>query len=317
MVPGPWKMCDRSVVDVLVDLISRARAQGALFADTTVHGAGWGVRFAPVGELGMHHVLTGTACLRTAEHDHHLAAGDLVIIREETPHVLCGSTGAPVVDLERFVATAGVPRGSRTFVADGPGEPTRFVCGSYRFRGDLCTRLLTELPVVTVLRPGAGTLLASALALLVGEIGADRPGQQVVLDRLLDVVLVAALRERFDAVSSPAWYAALADTVAGPALRRIHEDPAAPHSVGSLAAVAHVSRTTLAQRFAETVGMPPLTYVTRWRLDLAREQLRDSDAPLGSIARSVGYGSGYALATAFKREYGESPGRWRHTARSG
>jgi AraC-like DNA-binding protein len=175
--------------------------------------------------------------------------------------------------------------------------------------------LLAQLPAVIVLRPEPGTVLASTLTLLTTEIGDERPGQQVVLDRLLDVALVAALREQL-VTTSPMWYAAMADPVAGAALRRIHDDPAAAHTLHSLAAAAHVSRTTLAHRFAELVGLPPLTYVTRWRLALAREQLRDTDAPLDTIARLVGYGSGYALAAAFKREYGQSPGRWRRIDRA-
>jgi AraC-like DNA-binding protein len=313
MVYRSVKMCESSVMDVLSDLIGRARAHGAVFADTTVHGTAWGIRFRPAGDLGLHYVLAGAARLRAGRQDHHLVGGDLAVVRQASSHSLAGSTAASSIELERFVGTPGVRRGPRTFVAEGAGSATRFVCGSYTFRGDLCTELLAELPDVMVLRPEPGTILASTLTLLATEIGTDRPGQQVVLDRLLDVALVAALREQFSTATSPRWYAAMADPVAGAALRRIHDDPAATHTLRSLAAAAHVSRTTLAQRFADLVGVPPLTYLTRWRLALAREQLRDTDAPLDAIARTVGYGSGYALASAFKREYGQPPGRWRRS----
>lgn len=306
-------MCESSAMDVLTDLISRARAHGAVFADTTVHGTAWGISFRPTGDLGLHYLLAGEAYLRSEGHDHRLAEGDLAIVRQASPLSLAGSPTATTIDLDRFVGTPGVQRGPRTFVEDGAGSATRFVCGSYTFRGDLCTELLAQLPAVIVLRPEPGTILASTLTLLTTEIGTERPGQQVVLDRLLDVALVAALREQFHATTSPCWYAAVADPVAGAALRRIHDDPAAAHTLRSLATAAHVSRTTLAQRFADLVGLPPLTYVTRWRLALAREQLRDTDASLDAIARTVGYGSGYALAAAFKREYGQPPGRWRRT----
>lgn len=298
-------------MDVLADLISRARAHGAVFADTTVHGTAWGINFPPIGDLGLHYLLAGEAYLRAGGQDHRLAGGDLAIVRQAPPLSLAGRPTATTIDLDRFIGTPGVQRGLRTFVAPGAGDATRFVCGSYTFGGDLCADLLAQLPAVIVLRPEPGTILASTLALLTGEIGAEQPGQQVVLDRLLDVALVAALREQFRSTTSPCWYAALADPVAGAALRRIHDDPAAAHTLRSLAAAAHVSRTTLTQRFADLVGFPPLTYVTRWRLALAREQLRDTDASLDAIARTVGYGSGYALAAAFKREYGQPPGRWR------
>lgn len=106
------------------------------------------------------------------------------------------------------------------------------------------------------------------------------------------------------------------DPAVSTALRAIHEDPAAPHTVADLAQRAHVSRATLAQRFTQLVGQPPSSYLTSWRLQLAKERLRESDDQLHRIARDVGYGSGYALAAAFRREVGIPPGIWRVTHRT-
>ena len=145
--------------------------------------------------------------------------------------------------------------------------------------------------------------------LLADEIVKDEPGQEVVLDRLLDLLLIAVLRAWFarpDA-DAPAWYRAHSDPVVGRALRMLHDNPAHPWTVATLAAATGVSRAALARRFTELVGEPPMTFLTGWRLALAADLLREPDATVGSVARQVGYGSPFALSTAFKRVYGVSP----------
>ena len=130
-----------------------------------------------------------------------------------------------------------------------------------------------------------------------------------MLDRLLDLLLIAALRVWFarpDA-DAPGWYRASADPVVGPALRLLHESPAEPWSVGSLAAQVGVSRAALARRFTDLVGEAPMTFLTGWRLALAADLLREPEATVGSVARQVGYGSAFALSAAFKRVRGISP----------
>jgi AraC-like DNA-binding protein len=91
------------------------------------------------------------------------------------------------------------------------------------------------------------------------------------------------------------------------ALNLMHNNPAHPWTVASLATAVGVSRAALARRFAELVGEPPMSYLTGWRLDLAADMLRDPDATLASVASRVGYGSSFALSTAFKRTRGISP----------
>jgi AraC-like DNA-binding protein len=98
------------------------------------------------------------------------------------------------------------------------------------------------------------------------------------------------------------------------ALAVLHERPAEPWTIERLAAEVHLSRATLARRFAELVGEPPLTYLTRWRMDLAARRLRDTTEPVETIARGVGYTSEYAFNRAFSRHRGQPPGRWRRNA---
>ena len=135
---------------------------------------------------------------------------------------------------------------------------------------------------------------------------------------MLDVALVQVLREQFasDVGAAPAWFRAMDDPAVGAALRALHSDPQRPWTVAELAAEASLSRATFARRFGELLGMAPLAYLTDWRMALAREQLRDGDAGLAAIARSLGYASEFSFAAAFKRHAGIAPGRWRAAARA-
>ena len=145
--------------------------------------------------------------------------------------------------------------------------------------------------------------------LLAAEVERDAPGQEAVLDRLLDLLLITALRAWFARPQArpPAWYAASADPVVGRALGLLHHNPAPPWTVAALARATGVSRATLARRFTDLVGEPPMSFLTGWRLALAADLLRDPDTTLGAVARQVGYGSPFALSTAFKRAHGVSP----------
>lgn len=125
--------------------------------------------------------------------------------------------------------------------------------------------------------------------------------------RLLDRLLIAVLRAWFSRpeAEAPAWYRAYSDPMVGRALRMLHNNPL--HPVATLAAELGVSRAGLARRFTELVGEPPMAFLTGWRLALAADLLREPDATVGAVARQVGYGSPFALSTAFKRVRGISP----------
>jgi AraC-like DNA-binding protein len=129
------------------------------------------------------------------------------------------------------------------------------------------------------------------------------------------VLLVDTLRAWFDRPESqaPAWYRAYADPVIGQGLRLVDENPAHAWTVAELASKVGLSRATFAKRFADLVGQPPMAYVTEWRLCLAADQLRRTDATVDTIARRVGYANAYALSVAFKRVYGTRPSEHRAT----
>jgi AraC-like DNA-binding protein len=302
-------------VDVLTDLLQRSRARGAVFARTTVYG-GWGVRF-PAGPLiSVHAVVAGEAHLwaDAPERASRLVPGDVVLVRESIQFQMAHAPGAECVPFADLATDA--IRRRRLSTGDGP--PTVFFCAAYDFDGDLCRPMLDSLPATFRLRPAAGSTLRATMDLLGREMLHDEPGQQALLDRLLDVALVQMLRELFTAgdLGAPAWFRASGDPHVGAALRALHADPARRWTVADLAAEAALSRSAFARRFTELLGLGPLAYLTDWRMALARERLRDTDDRLAAVARSLGYGSEFAFAAAFKRHHGAAPGRWRAATRA-
>lgn len=194
--------------------------------------------------------------------------------------------------------------GVRQWGTDADGA-TMLVTGTYESAGAASQRLLRALPPLIVLQ--RGDFDTRLLDILVDEAVRDEPAQGAVLDRLLDMVLIAALRAWFARNDAPAWYHAYSDPLVGKALRLLQHNPAHGWTVAGLAEAVGVSRAALARRFTDLVGEPPMSFLTEWRLALAADLLAESDATIEAIARQVGYGSAFALSTAFKRHFGVSP----------
>lgn len=305
-------------VDVLTDLLQRSRARGAAFSRTTAHGA-WGVRFSGGAALAVHAIVEGEVHLWTDDPADgvRLLGGDIALVRDPPVQHLAHAAGAECRPSAE-VMQAGTGVANRMSLGDpGSGPPAKFFCGAYRFEGDLHRSLLAALPALLHVRPAAGSTLRATLDLFAGEMLRDEPGQQTLLDRLLDVALVQIIREHFatGSAAAPAWFRASADERIGAALRAVHSDPARAWTVAELAERAALSRSAFARRFTELLGMAPLAYVNDWRMALARERLRDGDARLAAIGTSLGYASEFSFAAAFKRHHGIAPGRWRGETR--
>lgn len=193
------------------------------------------------------------------------------------------------------------------------GDPV-LVTGSYDVGGGVCDRVLGGLPPVLLV--DSGDEVAGVVGLLTHELAGTRPGRRALLDRLLDLVLLTALREWLDRPDSgaPRWYSAQRDPAIGATLDLIHTDPAHRWTVAELATRSAMSRAAFSRRFTALVGEPPMSYLTCWRLCLASDLLRDADDTLASVARQVGYANAYALSAAFTRFYGVRPGEYRKQA---
>ncbi|MFC4907233.1 AraC family transcriptional regulator [Actinomadura gamaensis] len=305
-------------MDTLADLLDGPRARGA-FLLRMVMEPPWAVRVEDGAPLCLVVVRSGGAWVTPEDGEPvHCAPGDVAIMRGPDPYTVADAPDSPpqwiIHDEERCTTLFGAPPadtmsfGVRMW-GNAPEGPTTLLVGTYLAQGAVERRLLAALPPLAVL-PAWDSPLA---ALLGEEIVRDAPGQPVVLDRLLDLILIAVLRAWFSrpGAAAPGWFAAHGDPVVGPALRLLHDQPARPWTVADLAAEAGASRAALAKRFGDLVGEPPMTYLTGLRLAHAADLLRAGDQTLEAIARKVGYGSAFALSAAFKRERGVSPQEFR------
>ncbi|GHC45264.1 AraC family transcriptional regulator [Streptomyces cinnamoneus] len=319
MVETADYLCDRSTVDLLDDYLTGVRAHGAVFCNA-VSCPPWGLRFTEPASLTLSAMLRGTAWLVPAEGEPvRMRQGDVALVRTAQPYTVADHPGSPphvLVDGQDRCALTGAQADSgrhwrlagRTvdeMTADGASD--LLITAGYRVGGELCGPLLDSLPTIAVIRPEEG--VSPLLDLIAAEVEHDRPGQQVVLDRFLDLLLVRVLRSWFARPDStpPTGYRALADPDIGHVLRRLHEEPARPWTVASLADEASMSRTAFARRFSALVGRPPLTYLTEWRMRLAADRLGAPGATVTSVARSIGYTDAFAFSAAFKRVRGITP----------
>ncbi|MFF9341227.1 MULTISPECIES: AraC family transcriptional regulator [unclassified Streptomyces] len=303
-------------MDALAGLLDGPRARGA-FLLRMVMDPPWSVRIEDGAPLCVMCVTEGEAWISPASGEPvPLRPGDIAVLRGPEPYTVADLPGRPplarVGPGGHCATLAGEPLaeamslGVRTW-GNAPDGGTTVLVGTYQMDGEVGRRLLDALPPLAHLP--ADLWSCPLMPLLDEEIARDEPGQSAVLDRVLDLLLIAAVRAWFarPGAEAPAWYRAMGDPVVGRALRLLHEHPGHPWTVASLAAGAGASRAALARRFAELVGEPPMAYLTGWRLAVAADLLRDGDATLESVARRVGYSGAFALSAAFKRVRGVSP----------
>ena len=308
-------------MDPLAALLDGPRAHGA-FLLRSVLTPPWSLRIEDQAPLTVVSVVRGEAWIVPDDGEAALLGeGDVAIARGPDPYLVADHPGTPPQAVVLPGQECRTPDGGHlTALSDvgvrtwghGTDGPVVLLTGTYGMTGELSRRLLTALPTLIVLR--AADWPTPLAGLLAEEIVKDVPGQEAVLDRLLDLLLIAALRTWFDRPGSaaPAWYRAHDDPVVGQALRLLRHQPAEPWTVAKLAANAGISRAAFARRFAAAVGETPMAHLTGWRLALAADLLRQHpDATIAAIARQVGYGSAFALSAAFKREFGVSPRQYR------
>lgn len=294
-------------MDLLYDHLMRARATGAVFARTVV-APPWGLRLSGSIQLAVHAVTRGRAWLWVSDPTQaiELLPGEITLVRGGPAHHIAHAPGAECLQPDEFRRQ----HTQRPPLADHAA--TIFLCGAYQFSGDVGRGLIDALPPVLTLSSVVEEPLRDVIALLSHELTTAEPGQQTVLDRLLDVLLVLALRSDFrQSATAPRWYRASADPRLRAALAAMHEDAGHPWTVPELAALSGLSRAAFARAFREALGQAPLQYLTDWRMTLARDHLRTGELNIAGIAAAIGYGTPYAFAAAFRRHHGIPPGAWR------
>ncbi|TCP51958.1 helix-turn-helix protein [Tamaricihabitans halophyticus] len=287
-----------------------------VFTVRVVMRAPWAVAVRDRAALTLAMVTSGQSVLRHGADEWTIRPGDVVLVRGPDPYLVGDLQGSEPIAVigpdQRCTSPEGVElhqtmtHGLRLWGND-PAGPDSVLIASYADVGEVGRLVSDVLPTVTHLP--AGQVDPTLVDLLGREVGSDALGQGAVLDRLVDVLLIAAIRGWITTHRSalPGWLAGGDDPAVATALAAIHEHPERAWSVAGLARLASVSRATLAARFREQIGEPPISYLTRWRLTLARDLLADRALTLETIAERIGYGSAFALSNAFRQHYGRSP----------
>ena len=201
-----------------------------------------------------------------------------------------------------------MPNGEHRFGHIDQPPDARFIVGHGIFRSPDAALLLSLLPQLVLVR--GDPRLGSLVQLVSEEARAQRPAREVILNRLLEVLLIEALRSAASTAASPGLLRALGDPRLATALRQMHEHPARAWTIAQLAAAAALSRSAFFERFTQTVGTAPMDYLLTWRMAKARQLLRRRDLGLAEIAEQVGYRSASTFSVAFARRVGMSPGRY-------
>jgi AraC-like DNA-binding protein len=310
-------------MDALTDVLEHIRSAGALIGQNLMSPP-WSIRFDEGASMTLVTMLRGDAwVVPYGAQPVRLRTRDVAILTgsqpfsvtsdpagQTAPMYILTEAGTCTDEAGNVLAEESIYLGVRTCGTHLEAEHA-LLTGSFTTAGRIADRLLSSLPRVLVVPHGQQR--PAPLELLESEIARDEPGQQAVLDRLLDLVLIETLRAWFalPEASAPRWYHATRDPIVGPALRAIHDEPARPWTVGTLAREARVSRATFARRFSDLLSEPPISYLTGWRLCLAWDLLQRTDDTIDAIAQQVGYSGAYALSAAFTREYDVRPSQHR------
>jgi AraC-like DNA-binding protein len=277
-----------------------------------IEGAGrWGVRYGDFGEPGFCAVISGSCRLAVGGAQAvELRAGDFVLLPATPAFTLSSPEPGPLRPMDPFApVTAETVRHGRR---DGPADVVLFG-GCFTFASPDAALLVALLPAVIHVR--GVERLEMVVRLLGDEAARDGDGRDMVLERLVEILLIEALRAAPPAAASPGLLRGLADARISVALRQVHADVARDWTVEALASQAGMSRSAFFARFARTVGVQPMAYLNAWRMAVAKDLLRGGGLALDEVARRVGYGSASTFSTAFSRHVGEPPGRFlRRTA---
>jgi AraC-like DNA-binding protein len=318
-------------MDAFSEVLNGVRLKGAMFF-TAEFSAPWRLStphcraLAPTLAPGAphmliyHFVVDGSArvCLE-GESDVELSAGDIVLFPHGDPHRLSGGSASNQIDgaaLLRKVAT----RDLSPMRAGGGGATTRFVCGYLTCDPLLCGPILESLPPmlkVNIRSDRSGHWLEQSILHLVEEAASDGAGSDVMLAKLSEVLFVDTMRRYVTGLpdQTTGWLAGARDPVVGKSLALLHSRPSHPWTIAELAKNVGLSRSALVERFTRYLSLPPIAYLTGWRLRLAAQALTSTPKGVADIAADVGYESEAAFNRAFRRAFEVPPARYRRQSR--
>jgi AraC-like DNA-binding protein len=294
------------MVDPLTEVISLL--QPGAVVSKGISGAGrWGVRYSKFGLPSFCAVIEGSCRLAVdGQVPVTLEAGDFVLLPATPGLTISGFQ--PVKPKKVDPHAEPTPTGEvRHGNQEGPPD-VRLLGGYFVFGSPDAALLVSLLPQQIHVR--GEPRLATMVQLVGEEAREERAGRDIVLLRLVEVLLIEALRSTTGAAASPGLLRGLADTRLARAIRQVHEHPAKPWTVEQMAKEAALSRSAFFERFTRAVGVPPMEYLLNWRMALAKQLLRGSDRGVAEVAERVGYASASTFSTAFSRHVGEPPARY-------
>jgi AraC-like DNA-binding protein len=315
-----------NMIDPLSEVLRSVRLTGGIFLDARFT-APWCVRTNILAEdcgafpvkppllIAYHFVIAGKLLVGIeGEPAVEVQAGEIVLLPRNDVHTLASGPGLVATSARHLIqpsADGGLARISH----GGGGESAHIVCG---FLGSEVSYnpLIATLPKVLKLDVREGVSrdwVEASVRYAASELTAGRFASSSLLSRLSELLFVEAMRQYSVtfADQDAGWLKGVADPQIGRALAAIHHDVSSHWSADSLAREASMSRSAFVDRFTTLIGMPPIRYLTLWRLQAARRNLRETRKTIGQLAHEVGYGSEEAFSRAFKREFGLSPARWR------
>lgn len=302
-------------MDVLSDVLHALRFKGRLFCRMELT-APWGLIDTPPDDMAQFHMVErGGGWLNLPEYEltAALAAGDFILVSNVQQLVLRDAPSTDIIPFSQL--TSGEDK--RIIHYGGAGMATTLLCGAFQPDAKVTMQpLLKLLPPLIHIKGSDGSAppwLATILAQIGAEGGMEAPGAETLVAHLIDALFVYVLRDWIQ--QSPdqpkGWLAALQDPLIAGALQAIHQAPQQAWTIEALAQQVGLSRSAFAARFKSVVGEPPLTYLARWRMQMAIGLLRDPYQSLTDIAQCIGYDSVYSFSKAFKKWVGVSPGRFR------
>ena len=320
-------------MDVFSEILSGVKLNGAVFFSAEF-SAPWGflqpaanvmaARIAPGAEhLVLYHlVIEGAAVIELADGEPiELKPGDVVIFPDGDAQHMSSGKGA-IRPFPNYGITDKIKsRDLSPLRAGGGGEISRFVCGYMTCDPYLCRPLLNGLPPVfkvNIRTDRSGHWLESSILHLVEEAESERAGSEAMLAKLSEALFVDTLRRYVSSLPEQqmGWLAGARDPIVGKSLGLLHGRVAHPWTIAALADEVGISRSALVERFTRYLSEPPMAYLTRWRLRLAARSLEKTSRGVAEIAADVGYESEAAFNRAFKREFGQPPGRYRSDHKS-
>ena len=312
--------------DPLSDVLRSVRLTGGVFFEANLT-APWSVAaqvglkeclpFLPdlVQVIGYHVVLEGRMLVGLdGEPPIELRAGEIVLFPRNDIHTMASAAGVIPVSAADLIQQS--PEGGVMKIRYGGGhEPTSIICGFLGTQDDF-NPLLATLPRMLRLdisKAASRDWVETSVRFAAAELVRGRLASSEVMSRLSEVLLVEAVREYISKLGDreQGWLKGLSDPNIGRALALIHGDIAAPWSADILAKEVALSRSAFMDRFAQLIGMPPIRYLTVWRLEIAKRHLRESRMSVPQIAVAVGYESEEGFRRAFRREFEMWPAEWR------